>query len=173
MPRSCATLKEGPQARARRLSLSQRERIKVRVCFAVAPRARARLLAIRCRAPGEPGDSKISTQRLHGDPGIPIAFGREFDLHGSYVHRRPVQWPALRWDSRNPRRNRCQATMISRPNFYTDEASRTFVDTESASPAIARNELLPVEGLLVPPKHIEGRAGRFFPAKLIIHIPFP
>src|SRR5947208_8113276 len=42
------------------LSLSQRERIKVRDCFSAAPRARARLPATHCRALGEPDDSKIS-----------------------------------------------------------------------------------------------------------------
>jgi len=36
-----------------RLSLSQRERMKVRDCFAVAPRVRTRLLATRYRALGE------------------------------------------------------------------------------------------------------------------------
>ena len=90
----------------KRLSLSQRERMKVRDCFSVAPRVRTRLLATRCRAPGEPDDSRIATQPLHGEPGIPIASGREFGLHDSYVHRHPIRWPALRWDNRNPKRNR-------------------------------------------------------------------
>jgi len=58
-------------------------------------------------------------------------------------------------------------------DFYPDETSRTFIDAESASPAVARNELLPVEGLLVSPKQIERRAGRLFPAQLIKHMPFP
>jgi len=90
----------------KRLSLSQRERMKVRDCFSVAPRVRTRLLATRCRAPGEPDDSRIATQPLHGEPGIPIASGREFRLHDSYVHRHPIRWPALRWDNRIPKRNR-------------------------------------------------------------------
>ena len=60
-----------------------------------------------------------------------------------------------------------------RPNLYPDQTSTTFVHAESASPAVARNELLPVEGLLVTPKHIEYCAGWFFPAKLIIHMTFP
>jgi len=80
--------------------------MKVRDCFSVAPRVRTRLLATRCRAPGEPDDSRIATQPLHGEPGIPIASGREFRLHDSYVHRHPIRWPALRWDNRNPKRNR-------------------------------------------------------------------
>ena len=78
----------------------------MRDCFSVAPRVRTRLLATRCRAPGEPDDSRIATQPLHGEPGIPIASGREFGLHDSYVHRHPIRWPALRWDNRNPKRNR-------------------------------------------------------------------
>jgi hypothetical protein len=73
------------------LSLSQRERMKVRVCFAVAPRVRTRLLAIRCRALGEPDDSRIATQRLDGEPEIPTAFDREFGPHGSYARRRPIR----------------------------------------------------------------------------------
>src|SRR5437867_9854367 len=69
----------------KRLSLSQRERMKVRDCFSVAARVRTRLLATRCRALGEPDDSRIATQRLHGQPGILTAFYREFGLHSSYV----------------------------------------------------------------------------------------
>jgi len=89
-----------------RLSLSQRERTKVRVCLAAALRLRTRSLAARCRALGEPDDSRIATRRLHGEPGIPSVFDREFGLRGSYVHRRPIRWPALRSDNRNPKRNR-------------------------------------------------------------------
>ena len=88
-----------------RLSFSQRERMKVRVCFVVAPQVQTRLLATRYRAPGEPDDSRIATHRLHGEPGIVIACDREFGLHGSYVHRHPIRWPALRWDNKNPRRS--------------------------------------------------------------------
>src|SRR5437773_2443502 len=69
--------------RGPRLSLSQRERMKVRDCFSVAARVRTRLLATRCRALGEPDDSRIATQRLHGQPGILTAFYREFGLHSS------------------------------------------------------------------------------------------
>src|SRR6266508_6331546 len=88
-----------------RLSLSQRERMKVRVCFVVALQVRTRLLATRCRALGEPDGSRIATQRLHGELGIPIASDREFALHDRYVHRHPIRSPALRWDNRNPRRS--------------------------------------------------------------------
>jgi len=79
--------------------------MKVRDCFSVARRVRTRLLATRCRALGEPDDSRIATQRLHGGPGIPIALDREFGLHGSYARRRPTRWRALRSDNRNPRRS--------------------------------------------------------------------
>ena len=34
-------------------------------------------------------------------------------------------------------------------DFYPDETGRTLLDAESASPAVTRTELLPVEGLLV------------------------
>ncbi len=67
---------------------------------------RTRSLATRYRAPGEPDDSRIATQRLHGEPGIVIACDREFGLHGSYVRHRPIRWPALRSHNRNPKRNR-------------------------------------------------------------------
>ena len=80
--------------------------MKVRDCFSLAPQVRTRLLATRCRALGEPGDSRIATQRLHGEPGIVIACDREFGLHGSYVRHRPIRWPALRSHNRNPKRNR-------------------------------------------------------------------
>jgi hypothetical protein len=90
----------------RRLSLSQRERTKVRDCLAAALEVRSKLLATRCRAPGEPDDSKISIQRLRGEPGVPTAFDHEFGLHDSYVHRRPIRSPALRWDNKNLRHNR-------------------------------------------------------------------
>src|SRR5438105_2590421 len=79
--------------------------MKVRDCFSVAPQVRTRLLATRRRALGEPDGSRIATQRLHGEPGLPIASDREFALYDSYVHRHPIRWPALRWDNRNPRRS--------------------------------------------------------------------
>ena len=77
----------------------------MRVCFAVAPRVRTRLLARRYRVLCEPDDSRIAKQRLRGRLEIPIAFDREFDLHGSYARRRPTRWLALRSNNRNPRRN--------------------------------------------------------------------
>ena len=79
--------------------------MKVRDYFSVAPRVRTRLLARRYRVLGEPDDSRIAKQRLHGGLGIPTAFDREFGLHGSYARRRPTRWLALRSDNRNPRRN--------------------------------------------------------------------
>jgi len=90
----------------RRLSLCQRERMKVRDCFSVAPQVSTRLVATRCRVLGEPADSRIAAQRLHGEPEIGTACDREFGPHGSYARRRPTQWRALRLDNRNPRRNR-------------------------------------------------------------------
>src|ERR1041385_8715301 len=44
---------------------------------------------------------------------------------------------------------------------------------ESATPAVARKDLLPVKRLLVTPKQVERRAGLFLPVKLVIHMPFP
>ena len=65
--------------------------MKVRVCLAVAPRVRTRLPATRYRVLGEPDDFKIATQQVRGGPGIMTAFDREFALHDSYVHRRPIR----------------------------------------------------------------------------------
>src|SRR6187399_606669 len=58
-------------------------------------------------------------------------------------------------------------------DFNSDQASRTFVDGESASPAVAGNELLSVKELLVTPHHIECCPGGFFPVKLVIRVAFP
>src|SRR2546423_396061 len=58
-------------------------------------------------------------------------------------------------------------------NMYPNQSSRALMDPKSASPTIARDELLPVEWLLVTPKHIDSRSRRFFPAQIIIVIPFP
>jgi hypothetical protein len=63
----------------------------VRDCFAVVPRVRTRLLVTRYQALDEPGDSRIATKPLRGEPGIPNAFDREFGLHSNYVLRRPIR----------------------------------------------------------------------------------
>ena len=119
-----------------RLSLSQRERMKVRDCFAVAPRVRTRLLATHYRALGESDDSRISTRQLHGEPEIPSAFGREFGLYGSYVLRRPIRWPALRSDNRNPRRSRPADVgdeTYSLQNFGSVNVAKEYVPARSPS----------------------------------------
>src|SRR5438128_7307014 len=79
--------------------------MKVRDCFSVVPRVRTRLLSTRYRVLGEPDDSRIATQQLHGEPGILTAFDREFGLHDNYVLRHLIRWPALRSDNRNPKHN--------------------------------------------------------------------
>jgi hypothetical protein len=124
--------------RGPRLSLCQRERMKVRDCFAVAPQVRTRLPATRYQALDEPDDSRIAKQRLHGGPGIPTAFDREFGLHDNYVHRRPTRWPALRWDYRNPRRNLRTDVVVeicSLRNFGSVSVAKECV--QAASPSFA------------------------------------
>src|SRR6266481_2165589 len=79
--------------------------MKVRDFPSVVAQLRTRLLATRCRAPGEPDDSRIATLQVHGGPGILTAFDREFGPHCSYARRRPTRWRALRSDNRNPTRN--------------------------------------------------------------------
>ena len=43
-------------------------------------------------------------------------------------------------------------TSVSETDVDLDQACRALVNRESAVPAVARKQLLPVEGLLVPPK---------------------
>lgn len=110
--------------------------MKVRDCSALAPRARTRLLATRCRPLGEPDDSKIAAQRLHGGLGIPTAFDREFGPHDSYVFRRLIRWPALRSDNRNPRRKRRRdvgGEICSLQNFGSVSVAKECVQAQSAS----------------------------------------
>ena len=78
----------------------------MRDCFSVAPQARTRSFAARYRVLDEPDDSRTATQQVYGGPEIPTAFDRAFGLHDSYVLRRLIRQPALRWGNRNPRRNR-------------------------------------------------------------------
>ena len=81
-------------------------------------------------------DSRIARQRLCGEPGIPIAFDREFGLSGSYVHRRPIRSPVLRSDNRNPRRNRrrdVDGEICSLQNFGSVNAAKESVRAESPS----------------------------------------
>jgi hypothetical protein len=85
-----------------RLSLCQRERTKVRVSTSIAPAAQTRLLARRCRVPGEPDDSRTAAQRFPCEPEIPTEFDLEFVRHDSYGHHRPIRSRALRSDNRNP-----------------------------------------------------------------------
>jgi len=110
--------------------------MKVRDCFSVAPRVRTRLPATRYRAPDEPGDSRIATQRLHGEPGIVIACDREFGLHGSYVRRRPIRRPALRSHNRNPERNPrtdVDAEICSLRTFGSVNVAKEHVQAQSPS----------------------------------------
>jgi hypothetical protein len=85
-----------------RLSLCQRERIKVRVSMSIARAAQTRSLARRCRVPGEPDDSKIAGQRSPSEPEIPTSLYREFVRCDSYARLRPIRSRALRLDNRNP-----------------------------------------------------------------------
>ncbi len=110
--------------------------MKVRDCFSVVAQVRTRLLATRCRAPGEPDDSKIATQQVHGGPGIPTEFDREFGPQGSYARRRPTRWRALRSDNRNPRRNRptdVDGGICSPRNFGSVSVAKEYVQAQSPS----------------------------------------
>ncbi len=100
MPACAHDCKYRPKAR---LSLCRRERTKVRVSTSTAPAAQTKLLARRCRVPGELDDSKTAAQRSPCEPEIPSAFGREFVRHNSYARHRPIRSRALRSNNRNPR----------------------------------------------------------------------
>ena len=124
--------------------------MKVRDYFSVAPRVRTRLPATRCRALGEPDDSRIATQQVHGARGIPTAFDREFDLHGSYARRRPTRWLALRSDNRNPIRNlRTDAVgeTYTLRNFSSVSVAKEYV--QAASPSFAAIERDPQRMTLI------------------------
>jgi hypothetical protein len=111
----------------------------VRDCFSVAPRVRTKLPATHCRALGEPDDSRIATQQVHGGPGILTACDREFGLHDNYVHRRLIRSPALRRDNRNPRRNlRTDAAgeICSLRNFGSVSVAKEYVQAQSPSFAV-------------------------------------
>ena len=122
----------------------------MRVCLAVAPRVRTRLPATRCRAPGEPDDSRIATQQVHGGPGILTACDREFGLLDNYVHRRLIRSPALRRDNKNPRRNlRTDAAgeICSLRNLGSVSVAKEYV--QAASPSFAAIERDPQRLILI------------------------
>ncbi len=89
-------------SREARLSLWQRERIKLRVSTNTTAAAQARSPARRCRVPGEPDDSRTAGQRFSHERATPSAFGREFDPSDSDARHRLIQLRALPPDNRNP-----------------------------------------------------------------------
>ena len=118
--------------------------MKVRDCFSVAPRVQTRLLATRCRALGEPDDSRIATQRFRAEPGILTAFDRKFGLPDSYVRRRPIRQPALRLDNRNPAPNHrtdVGGEICSPRNFGSVSAAKESVQAQSPSFAAIERDL--------------------------------
>ena len=78
-----------------RLSLSQRERIKVRDCFRSVPRARSKSLLARYRVPHELGDSKIGGPRCRGEREILPARDRASDRLDNHVLHRLARLPTL------------------------------------------------------------------------------
>ena len=67
---------------------------------------------------------------------IVTAFDREFGLSDSYVHRRPIRYPALRSDNRNLGHN-CRTDVggeICNPrNFDSVNAAKEYVQPQSPS----------------------------------------
>jgi len=110
--------------------------MKVRDCLTAVGLVQTRLLATRCRVLGEPDDSRIATRRLHAEPGILTAFDREVGLPDSYVRRRPIRQPALRWDNRNPGRNHrtnVGGEICNPRNFGSVSSARESVQAQSPS----------------------------------------
>ena len=110
--------------------------MKVRDCLTAVGLVQTRLLATCCRVFGESDDSRIATRRLHSEPGILTAFDREVGLRDSYVRRRPIRQLTLRWDNRNPGRNRRRdvgGEICSPRNFGSVSAARESVQAQSPS----------------------------------------
>jgi len=78
-----------------RLSLSERERIKVRDCFRRVSPARSKSLVARYRVPHELGDSKIGQPRCRGEREILPARDPVSGRLDNYVLHRLAQLPAL------------------------------------------------------------------------------
>jgi hypothetical protein len=93
-----------PRASICRLSLSQRERMKVRDCLCGSPPRRTRLLAEHCRVLGEPDDSKIARLRIPDARGTRLDHDLVCDRLHSCGRRRQAQQQVWRQDSRNPKR---------------------------------------------------------------------
>jgi hypothetical protein len=84
-----------------RLSLSERERIKVRDCFRPIPQARSKSLLARYRVPYGLGDSKIGEPRCRGEREILPARDRVSGRLDNYVLHRLAQLPALPLGNKN------------------------------------------------------------------------
>jgi hypothetical protein len=98
------------RAAAIRLSLSQRERMKVRDCFCGVPPKQAKLLAERCRVLCESGDSKIAVRQFRGAQGTRHGHDRALDWFCNCVRRHLARSPTSRQGNRNRvRKNRADA----------------------------------------------------------------
>ena len=84
-----------------RLSLSQRERIKVRDSFWRLFPARSRSPLGRCRVLYELGDSRTGEPEFAGEQEAPHVRDLVFGQFDSYVRHRPAQSPTLPLGSRN------------------------------------------------------------------------
>jgi len=103
-----------------RLSLSQRERIKVRDCFWHVFPARSRSPSGRCPILHVIGGSKIGEREFAGEQETPHVRDRVFGQFDNYVRHRLAQSPALPLGSRNrARKNQPDAAAgICSPQNY-------------------------------------------------------
>ena len=152
-------------ARQMRLSLSQRKRMKVRDRPALDPRVRPAKFRFRKRR-----------QRMRSGSAIHSNYQRVFSKTVLHTPLTSILSPQAGRGEEPESPCALRVKHLAGSSWLDlelDQTCGTLMDRESASPAVARNELLPVEGLFVAPKQIERRAGRFFPAQVIIHMPFP
>ena len=84
-----------------RLSLSQRERIKVRDCFWHVSRARSRSPFGRCRVLHELGGSRTGEREFAAEQETPHVRDRVFGQFDSYARHRLAQSPASSRGNRN------------------------------------------------------------------------
>jgi hypothetical protein len=90
-----------PPSCERRLSLSKRERMKVRDCLQCVFGAPTKLLPKHCPILHEFGDSRTGVPEFHTVQKTDLASDRAFDRFDSCVRHHRVQRQVLRKDSRN------------------------------------------------------------------------
>jgi hypothetical protein len=116
------------------LSLSQRERIKVRNCYRRVRQAQTKLLARRYRVLRELDDSKIAKPQFLRRLETVHAYGLSFDRADNYVHHHPAQSRVWQQDNKNLGRN-------DQLDVVAEICNQRIFDFEDASTECARSRL--------------------------------